>query len=90
MTSAHMTQKQIFLVMTELLQQLFGISPEKIVAEAELVKDLDLDSIDFIDLLSVTSEKYDLNLSPHDFPDIVNLQDFIERFEIILTKQTRK
>lgn len=46
-----MTQEQIFERIRTVLSETFEIAPEKITWEAKLLEDLDIDSIDAIDLL---------------------------------------
>lgn len=69
---------------TELLVQMFGIDQPQITKEASLREDLDLDSIDTIDLLSTLNQEFALELTPFDFLDCKSLGDFLDRLE---TKQ---
>ena len=66
---------------TDLLVDMFNIGPEQINAEASLSADLDLDSIDTIDLLSRLNEEFSLDLSPFDFQGCSTLGQFLEKLE---------
>ena len=46
-----MTQEEIFERIRDVLSETFEIAPEKITMQAKLLEDLDIDSIDAIDLL---------------------------------------
>ena len=50
-----------------LLNEMFGIEQSRLVPKASLLNDLDLDSIDTIDLLMKLNEEFQLELSPFDF-----------------------
>lgn len=62
-----------------LLKEMFGIAENKLVPNASLLNDLDLDSIDIIDLLMKLNEEYSLELSPFDFENCNTLEQFIAR-----------
>lgn len=74
-----LTMNSVQEIIHQLLIQNFKLSPEKLVPEARLREDLDLDSIDLVDLLSLINEKINLHLSPHDFEGCTNLVQFGER-----------
>lgn len=46
-----MTNDQIFATLSTILQETFAIEPERITPEARLYEDLDIDSIDAVDLI---------------------------------------
>lgn len=84
-----LTTSQLFTEIAATLTKLFGIAAEKITLEAELAKDLDLDSIDFVDLLSTASDRFNLDLSPYDFEGVKTLGEFIMRLESLVAKQDK-
>lgn len=45
-----MTQSEIFARVQDLMAELFELPPEKVTLEAHLINDLDLDSLDAIDM----------------------------------------
>lgn len=62
-----------------LLQEMFGIDQSRLLPDASLLNDLDLDSIDIIDLLMKLNQEYDLELSPFDFENCGTLEQFTTR-----------
>lgn len=62
-----------------LLIEMFGIAESKLTPNASLVNDLDLDSIDIIDLLMKLNDEYSLDLSPFDFENCDTLEQFTAR-----------
>ena len=62
-----------------LLTEMFGIEESKLKKQASLTNDLDLDSIDMIDLLMKLNDEYNLDLSPFDFENCNTLEQFLER-----------
>ena len=81
---------ELFLAIQTLINTQFGIPLDKIVPTANLGSDLDLDSIDLIDLLSVVGDRYSIDLSPHEFEGIVTLEDLVARFQVILVGVSTK
>lgn len=70
------------------LTKLFAVPAEKITLDANLNTDLGLDSIDLIDLLSAASERYKVDLDPHDFHGIATVREFLGKFEERLGKNS--
>ena len=73
------TEQQIFEELKRVLVETFEIAPERIVAEAKLYDDLDLDSIDAVDLLvklrPFVGEK---SISPNDFKQARTIDDLVK------------
>ena len=73
------TEQQIFEELKRVLVETFEIAPERIVAEAKLYDDLDLDSIDAVDLLvklrPFVGEK---SISPNDFKQVRTIDDLVK------------
>ena len=44
-------QKDIYPIVKEIIAQYLGIDPERVVPEAEFIKDLDADSLDVVELV---------------------------------------
>jgi acyl carrier protein len=62
----------------EFLAEEFEIDIEKISPEANLKETLDLDSLDYIDLIVVIESNFSFKIAPEDFTTIVTFQDFYE------------
>ena len=73
-----LTKEQIIEKLNEALIELFEIEPERLIPEAKLHDDLDIDSIDTIDLLielkSIVKSEIDANV----FIDAVTIDDVAE------------
>tara|TARA_B110000967_G_C18855851_1_gene547177 strand:- start:191 stop:442 length:252 start_codon:yes stop_codon:yes gene_type:complete len=54
----------------------FEVEPSKILPEANLRETLDLDSLDYIDLVVVIEEAFSFKVVPDDFIDIATFEDF--------------
>jgi acyl carrier protein len=73
-----MTREQIFERISAILQESFGIAPERISAEARLGEDLDIDSIDAVDLIVQLKPLLGGNLKPEAFKAVRSVQDVVE------------
>ena len=54
----------------------FEVGAEKITPEANLRETLELDSLDYIDLVVVIESNFGFKVRPEDFTSIVTFQDF--------------
>ncbi len=66
---------------TSLLTELFEISSEKMVADADIVEDLGIDSIDLIDFLNEVNDRYDMDLELLDFEGCKTLGQLVEHLK---------
>ncbi|MBK7426879.1 MAG: acyl carrier protein [Saprospiraceae bacterium] len=60
------------------LTEEFEVEPEKIHPEANLKETLELDSLDYIDLVVVIESNLGFKVKPEDFQSIVTFQDFYD------------
>jgi len=56
----------------------FEVEASNIVAESNLQEALDLDSLDYVDLVVVIESNFGVKLTGEDFKKIVTLQDFYD------------
>ncbi|MBK6275746.1 MAG: acyl carrier protein [Saprospirales bacterium] len=56
----------------------FEADETSIVPEANMRKTLDLDSLDFVDLVVVIESNFGFKVKPEDFTNIVSFQDFYD------------
>jgi acyl carrier protein len=68
------------------LSVMFEIPEEKIVPEARLYEDLDLDSIDAVDLMVKLQEITQRKLKPEEFKTVRTVQDVLDRINAILAE----
>jgi acyl carrier protein len=60
------------------LSEEFEVDPAKISPEAQLKETLDLDSLDYIDLVVVVENNFGFKVKPEDFSTIATFQDFYD------------
>lgn len=73
-----MNKEKIFEILKENLIELFEIDEKKITLEARIYEDLDIDSIDAIDLIDSIKKKTGYRLEPNDFRAVRTLGDIVE------------
>jgi len=59
-----------------LMVEMLALKPEQLTPDASLVDDLNMDSIDTIDLLMKLSDEFELDLNPADFENCKTISDF--------------
>jgi acyl carrier protein len=73
-----MNNENIILKINEFLTEEFEVEPGKITPAANLKETLDLDSLDYIDLVVVVESNFGFKVKPEDFTGIINFQDFYD------------
>ncbi len=81
---ARYTREQIFDRLKEILADDFEIEPEKLVPDANLFEDLELDSIDAVDLAVKLQEFTEKKISPENFKQIKTIDDVVTAVEQLL------
>lgn len=71
-------KEQIFNALKEILIDLFEVSEADIVLEANLYEDLDLDSIDSIDLILKLQEVTGVKVAPDEFKQTRTISDVVD------------
>ncbi|MEZ2901861.1 acyl carrier protein [Acinetobacter terrestris] len=72
-----LTQDQVLEKLREWMEDLFEISPEDVQLDANLANDLDVDSIDAIDLVVKIKELTGKQVNPEDFKNVRTVQDVV-------------
>lgn len=72
-----LTQEQVLEKLREWMEDLFEISPEDVQLDANLATDLDVDSIDAIDLVVKIKELTGKQVNPEDFKSVRTVQDVV-------------
>ncbi|HQV24934.1 MAG: acyl carrier protein [Acinetobacter sp.] len=72
-----LTQEQVLAQLREWMQELFEIEPEDIQLDSNLYEDLDVDSIDAVDLVIKIKELTGKQVEPDDFKAVRTVQDVI-------------
>ena len=81
------TKEQISNTVKEILISDFECSEEKLVPSVRLFEDLDLDSIDAVDLIVRLQKIIQKKVNPDDFKQIRTLQDLVETIEKIVNEK---
>ncbi|MGX2974386.1 acyl carrier protein [Ursidibacter arcticus] len=80
-----MTEQEIQQVLTDALVSLFEIDAEKIKPETHLYQDLEIDSIDAIDLIDYIKRQTGYKLQAEDFRNVRTVNDVITAVQKIST-----
>lgn len=72
------TREDIFNTLRDALVELFELEPERISLESHLYQDLEIDSIDAIDLLDHIKRKTGKKISAEDFKSVRTVNDVVE------------
>ena len=78
------TKEEIFDKLKSILAEDFEIEPEKLVPDANLFEDLELDSIDAVDLAVKLQEFTEKKISPENFKQIKTIDDVVTAVEQLL------
>lgn len=77
-------QHAIFSEVSALLTKLFDIDPQDITPEARLYEDLELDSIDAVDMIVQLQKKTGKKIKPEEFKAVRTVQDIVDAVERLL------
>ena len=72
------TQEELFSTLRQLMSEMFELAPEDIVLDANLSLDLDIDSIDAVDLMVRLREITGKRINPEDFKNAHTIQDVVD------------
>ncbi len=79
-----MTRDEIMAKLTEYLEEYFEIPPSKITLEANLYTELDLDSIDAVDLIVKLQELTQKKIAPADFKEVRTVGNVVDKvYELV-------
>lgn len=72
-----LTQEQVLAKLKDWMQDLFEIEPDDIQLDSNLYEDLDVDSIDAVDLVVKIKELTGKQVQPEDFKAVRTVQDVV-------------
>jgi acyl carrier protein len=78
------SREEILAYLRQTLVELFELKPEQIVPEANLYTDLDIDSIDAVDLILKLKELTGRKIQPQTFKNVRTVGDVIDAVEALL------
>ena len=73
-----MNKEEILKKAQEMLAELFEIEPEEIKPESKLYEELELDSIDAVDLVVKLQKKIEKKIQPEQFKSVRTVADVVE------------
>ncbi|CBL46068.1 Acyl carrier protein [gamma proteobacterium HdN1] len=81
------TQAEIFEVLREIMCELFELEASRIQLNTRLYDDLEIDSIDAVDLMDRIRKLTGKKVSPEDFKSVVTLQDIVATIERLVQEK---
>jgi acyl carrier protein len=82
------TQEEVFSTLRRIMSEMFELAPEDIVLDANLRQDLDIDSIDAVDLMVRLREITGKRINPEDFKNARTIQDVVDTIYRITAAQS--
>lgn len=79
-----MTKEQLFGKCVEILHETFDIPTEKIKPESRLYEELDIDSIDAVDLIVRMKPMVGKRLQPEAFKAVRTVQDVVDALHLLI------
>ncbi len=73
-----MTNEEIIGIINKFFIEEFEAEESTIVSDANMRKTLDLDSLDYVDLVVVIESNFGFKVKPEDFTSIVTFEDFYQ------------
>lgn len=87
--AATMTKEEIYSWVVDILHEMFEIDTANITPLANLYADLDIDSIDAVDLVVKLKQFTGKRLQPDVFKAVRTVQDVVDAVAILLAKDTQ-
>ncbi len=75
------SRSEILSKLTEILEELFEIEPSEVAEDSHLYEDLELDSIDAVDLVIKLQEITGKKISPQEFKNVRTVSDVVDAIE---------
>lgn len=73
-----MTKDELYQKIKSIMVNEFEVEEDKVLPDAKLVDDMDLDSIDFIDLVVKTKDFIPVKIDPEIFRTVRTMQDVVD------------
>lgn len=82
-----LSRDRILQELTGFLEELFEIPPDKVTVDAKLFEELDLDSIDAVDLVVKVQTLTGRRIKPEDFKSVRTVGDVVDCVEKLLADE---
>ena len=80
------SEEEIYLKVVSLFEELFEIEPKDITLESNLYQDLDIDSIDAVDLVIELRKMTGKKIQPDEFKTVRTVQDVVDQVHGLLNE----
>jgi acyl carrier protein len=80
------SQEEIYNQVVAVFGELFEIPPENITPDSNLYEDLDIDSIDAVDLVIELRKMTQKKIQPEEFKTVRTVQDIVEQVDKLLNQ----
>jgi len=80
------TREEIFMSLRDALVELFELEPERVTLEAHLYQDLEIDSIDAVDLIDHLKRQTGRKIAVEDFKAVRTVGDVVAAVERMLAQ----
>ncbi len=80
------TSTEVFEHLNKTLVELFDVDPDSITPEARLYEDLDIDSIDAVDMVVELKRFTGRRIDPEDFKSVRTVQDVLDAVDRLLQR----
>lgn len=84
--SANPSSAEVFEHLRKTLVELFEIDPDDVTPEARLYEDLDIDSIDAVDMVVELKRFTGRRIDPDDFKSVRTVQDVLDAVDRLLQR----
>jgi acyl carrier protein len=81
------TREEIESTLVQILVEMFELEPEHVTGDARLYDDLEIDSIDAVDLVVRLKDLTGKRVEPEDFKEIRTVMDVVDTIEGLLREQ---
>ncbi|RLA19449.1 MAG: acyl carrier protein [Gammaproteobacteria bacterium] len=80
------SQEEIYHKIVSILEEMFEVDPQQVTPDAHLYEDLDIDSIDAVDLIVELKKMTGKKIQPDDFKAVRTVQDVVVEVHKLLSK----
>ena len=84
MSQSLTSREDIESMLAQILVEMFELEPEQITSDAQLYDDLDIDSIDAVDLIVRLRDLTGKKVEPDDFKEIRTVRDVVDTIEALM------
>lgn len=84
------TREEIYNEVVEIMNKLFEIPTDEITSESKLMDDLDLDSIDAVEMIVQLQKMTGKRIQPEQFQSVRTVNDVVDVLEKLLNENNQK